>query len=105
MKSVARDNLESYLDGKRGIMFTLDGVQIFHSWTHSSLTLLLDHLSTSPPADYLSVLPNFGIRTLREQVIHVLNCEGVWIYTLQGLRYVDCKPAEHPAVADARFCA
>jgi hypothetical protein len=74
------------------MMFTLDGVQKFHSWTHSSLTLVLDHLSTIPPADYLRVLPNFGIRTLREQVIHVLNCEGVWIYTLQGLRYVDCKP-------------
>ena len=29
-------------------MFTLDGVRKFHSWTHASLTLLLDHLSIIP---------------------------------------------------------
>ena len=41
--------------------------------------------------------------TLREQIIHIFNCEGFWISTLQGLRYVDCKSAKYPAVADARI--
>ncbi len=84
-------------------MFTLDGVQKFHSLTHSSLTLLLDHLSGIPLVDYGRVLPNFGFPTLREQITHIFNCEGFWIYTLQGLRYVDSKPAEHDTVADARI--
>jgi len=84
-------------------MFTLDGVRKLHSWTHASLTLLLDHLSTVPFGDYEEELPNFGIPTLREQMIHIFNCEGFWICTLQGLRYVDCNPAECPGVTAARI--
>lgn len=82
-------------------MFTLDGVQKFHSWTHASLNLLLDHLSTIPAADYGKELPSFGFPTLRKQVIHIFNCEGFWINTLQGISYIDRDPAQCPAVADA----
>src|ERR1700761_8332021 len=85
------------------MMFTLEAVQKFHNWTHASLTLLLDHLSTMPFGDYVKELPDFGAPTLREQIIHIFNCEGFWISTLQGLRYVDCKSAKYPAVADARI--
>jgi uncharacterized damage-inducible protein DinB len=84
-------------------VFTLDGVQKFHSWTHASLSLLLDHLSAMPPGDYGQELQSFGFATLRKQVIHIFNCEGFWIYTLQGLPYVDRRPEECPAVADARL--
>jgi uncharacterized damage-inducible protein DinB len=83
-------------------VFTLDGVRKFHGWTHASLNLVLDHLSTIPASDYAKELPNFGFRTLREQVIHIFNCEGFWIHTLQGLRYVDRKP-ESSAVGDAKL--
>jgi uncharacterized damage-inducible protein DinB len=84
-------------------VFTLDGVRKFHGWTHASLNLVLDHLSTIPASDYVKELPNFGFHTLREQVIHIFNCEGFWIHTLQGRRYVDRKPEECPAVTDARL--
>lgn len=84
-------------------MYTLDGVRKFHGWTHASLSLVLDHLSTIPSSDYGEEVPGFGFRTLREQAIHIFNCEGFWIHTLQGLRYVDRNPAECPAVADARL--
>ena len=84
-------------------MFTLGGIRRFHGWTHASFSLLLDHLSTIPATDYAKVLPAFGFPTLREQVIHILNCEGFWIHTLQGLRYVDHNPAECTAVFDARL--
>lgn len=84
-------------------MFTLDGIRKFHSWTHASLTLLLDHLSTLPSGDFGKELPNFGFPTLREQIIHIFNCEGFWISTLQGLPYVDRSPAEFAAVAAARI--
>jgi len=29
-------------------MFTPDGIRKFHNWTHASLTLVLNHLSTIP---------------------------------------------------------
>ncbi len=70
-------------------MFTLDGVRKFHGWTHASLNLVLDHLSTMPANDYVRELSGFGFRTLREQAIHIFNCEGFWVHTLQGLRYAD----------------
>jgi uncharacterized damage-inducible protein DinB len=83
-------------------VFTLDGVRRFHGWTHASLNLVLDHLSTMPTNDYVTELSGFGFRTLREQAIHIFNCEGFWIHTLQGLRYVDRTPQEYPLVADVR---
>jgi uncharacterized damage-inducible protein DinB len=86
-------------------MFTRDGILKFHEWTHASMHLLLDHLSTVPETDYATALPGFGFSTLREQVIHILNCEGFWIHTLQGLRYVDHSPRECPTVAEARVFA
>jgi len=84
-------------------VFTLDGVRKFHGWTHASLNLLLDHLSTINAGDYEKELPGFGFSTLQKQVIHVFNCEGFWIHTLQGLRYVDRGPDECPDVAAARL--
>lgn len=83
--------------------FTLEGIKKLHSWTHTSLNLVLDHLSTIPPADYLKELPNFGFPTLRNQVIHIFNCEGFWIHILQGRPFIDRSPAECPSVADARL--
>jgi uncharacterized damage-inducible protein DinB len=82
-------------------LFTRDGIMKFHGWAHASIRLLLDHLSTVPEADYARALPGFGFPTLREQVIHLLNCEGFWIDTLQGRRYTDRSPTECPTVAEA----
>ena len=84
-------------------MFTLDSVRKFHCWTHASLNLVLDHLSTIPTTDYVRELPGFGFRTLREQAIHIFNCEGFWIHTLRGKRYADRTIEEYPAVADVRL--
>ena len=83
-------------------MFTLDGVREFHRWTHASLNIMLAHVSTIPASDYAKTLPNFGFPSLRDQVVHIFNCEGFWIHTLQGLTYVNSKAAEFPAVADAK---
>ena len=83
-------------------MFTVDGIRKFHGWTHASLNLVLDHLSTMPAKDYVTELSGFGYGTLREQAIHIFNCEGFWVHTLQGLRYADQTPEECPLVADVR---
>jgi uncharacterized damage-inducible protein DinB len=73
-----------------------------HSWTHSSLTLVLDHLATIPDGDYAKELLGFGFPTLRAQIIHILNCEAFWVHTLQAARFEDEDPADWPAVRDAR---
>lgn len=84
-------------------MFTLDGIRKFHSWTHASLTVVLDHLSTIPEADYTREVSGFGFPTLRAQVMHVLNCEGFWVCTLQAASFRDEDAADWPAVSDARL--
>ena len=64
---------------------------------------MLDHLSTIPASDYAREVPDFGFPTLREQVIHIFNCEGFWVHALQGLTYRDRNPAGFASVADARL--
>ena len=83
-------------------MFTVDGVRKFHGWTHACLDVVFNHLSTIPGDDYGKKVSGFGFPTLREQVIHLFNCEGLWIHTLQGKPYVDRRAEEYPAVAYAR---
>lgn len=83
-------------------MFTLDGMRKLHGWTHSCVGVLLDHLSSVPGDAYARAVPGFGFPTLREQMIHIFNCEGFWVHTLRGLPYVDRPVDECPAVADAR---
>jgi uncharacterized damage-inducible protein DinB len=87
---------------RRRDVFTLDGVRKFHGWTHASLSLVLDHLSTMSATDFVTELSDFGFGTLREQAIHIFNCEGFWVHTLQGLQYVNRIPEECPAVADIK---
>ena len=84
-------------------MFTLDGIRKFHGWTHSCLDIVLDHLHTIPESDYLREVPGFGFPTLREQMIHIFNCEGFWVHTLRGLPYTDRTAAACVTVADARM--
>lgn len=83
-------------------MFTLPGIRQFHGWTHASLGLLLDHLSTIPATAYVKEVPGFGFPTIRAQMIHLLKCEGFWIHTLQALPFDDQDPAHWPTVSDAR---
>jgi uncharacterized damage-inducible protein DinB len=87
---------------RRFTLFTLAGIRKFHNWTHASLTLLLDHLSTIPAGDYVKEVPGFGFPTVRAQLVHILNCEGFWIHTLQTFPFEDQDPADWPTVADAR---
>ncbi|HXS78200.1 MAG TPA: DinB family protein [Terracidiphilus sp.] len=81
-------------------MFTVNGIRKLHNWTHAAIAVVLDHLSTVPPDAYETELPSFGFSTLHRQVIHIFNCEGFWIHTLQGLSYIDRIPADFPRVAD-----
>jgi uncharacterized damage-inducible protein DinB len=81
-------------------VFTLPGVRKFYDWTHASLTLLLNHLSTIPATEYAKEVPGFGFPTVHAQVIHIFNCEGFWIHTLQAIPFEDQDPANWPTVSD-----
>jgi uncharacterized damage-inducible protein DinB len=83
-------------------LFTLPGIRKLHNWTHASLGLVLDHLSTLPAGAYTEELPGFGFPNLRAQVVHVFNCESFWVHALQSTSFGDRKPADLPAVSDAR---
>jgi uncharacterized damage-inducible protein DinB len=85
------------------LVFTLDGIRKFHGWTHASLDLVLDHLATMSTNDYVRQVSGFGFPTLRDQAIHIVNCEGFWVHTLQGLRYGNRTVEECPALADVRL--
>jgi len=82
--------------------FTLDGMRQLHSWTHASLTLVLDHLATLPAAAYETELPGFGSSSVRAQVMHIFNCEAFWIHTLRSLPYTDEDPTDWPTVSHVR---
>ena len=84
-------------------VFTRDGIRKFHDWTHASLTLLLDHLSTIPVSAYTRELPGFGRPTVQQQVIHIFNCEGSWIHVLQGIPFRRRTPDDCPDVSRARL--
>ena len=81
-------------------MFTQEGVRKLHHWTHASLTILLEHLSTLPPATYAKELHSFGFNTVQKQLVHIFNCEGFWISILQEGRHVEREPGEFSAVTD-----
>ena len=83
-------------------MFTIPGVRKFHEWTHASLTALLDHLSTIPDSAYTKEVSGFGFPSIRAQVIHIFNCEGFWVHTLQAIPFDDEPTASWPTVSDAR---
>lgn len=83
-------------------MFTVDGIRKLHAWTHASLTLVLDHLSTIPNDFYTRELPGFGFPSLRAQVVHLLGCEVRWVNRLQGLASELWDPVRWPELSDAR---
>lgn len=89
--------------GQERSVFTIEGAREFHRWTHASITILLDHLSTIPADEYVREVASFGFPTLRQQVIHIFNCEGVWISALQRLPYVDRTSADCPTISDAKL--
>ena len=83
-------------------MFTLDGVQKFHDWTHSSLSRMLDHIATLPEGGYHTKLNGFGFATIGEQVLHIFQCETNWIHRAQAIPFDGLSVSEYPAILEAR---
>ena len=83
-------------------MFTVQGIRKFHAWTHQSLTLLFDHLSTLAAEEYAKEIPGFGYPSIRAQVIHLLGCEIRWVNRLRGIANQPWDLERWPAISDAR---
>jgi uncharacterized damage-inducible protein DinB len=83
-------------------MFTLQGIREFHSWTHASLTRLLDHIATLPEDSYTRKLSGFGFSTIHAQVIHIFGCESRWINRARAVSIGDWNVMDWPTVSDAR---
>ena len=65
-------------------MFTTDGIQELHGWTHESLDILLRHVASVPGERLREVVPGFGIATVWMQLVHIVEGEEVWVCDLQG---------------------
>lgn len=85
------------------LVFTIEGIQELHRWTHASLGLVLDHVAKIPADDYSKELAGFGFPTLRQQVIHIFNCENTWVMALQKRSYVDRIAGDCPNVPEAKL--
>lgn len=83
-------------------MFTLEGIRKLHNWTHSCLNIVIDHVGTIPSAEFVEEVPGFGFSTLQKQLVHVFNCEGLWISALKQHPYGDWDPSACPMVEDVK---
>lgn len=67
-------------------MFTKDAVKALHAWGHESLDVLFAHVAKLPDADFVRPLDGFGQGSVRDQLVHIIFVEEVWVRLLQGLR-------------------
>jgi uncharacterized damage-inducible protein DinB len=65
-------------------MFNRQGIEQLHGWTHQSLDIVLNHISTVAPERLREALPGFGIPTVWKQLTHVLEVEEAWVCALQS---------------------
>jgi len=83
-------------------MFTIEGIRKLHGWTHSCLDIVIDHLGNTPVEELVKEVPGFGFSSLQKQLVHVFNCEGLWIQALQGLEYIDINPDACATIAEVK---
>jgi uncharacterized damage-inducible protein DinB len=65
-------------------VFTREGIQKLHGWTHESLDILLRHVASVPGERLREVVAGFGIATVWKQLVHIVEGEEVWVCDLQG---------------------
>jgi uncharacterized damage-inducible protein DinB len=85
-------------------MFTTKGLLQFHSWTHNSLDVLFQHCAPIPFKTLTTSVPGFGYKTVRNQLVHILETEYYWIWKLKnpaspGTEYADWRAISFSTVA------
>ena len=83
-------------------MFTRDGIRAVHSWSHECLDLVMEHAGTLPVELFLREIAGFGAACVRDQLVHAVACEAVWVRALQDLPSVNWSYSDYPTVAAVR---
>jgi uncharacterized damage-inducible protein DinB len=60
-------------------MFTSMGLLKLHAWTHGSLDVLFAHCAKLPFKLLTTAVPGFGYKTVRNQLVHIVETEHYWI--------------------------
>jgi uncharacterized damage-inducible protein DinB len=83
-------------------MFTIEGISSFHSWTHTSLSRLIDHVSGFSNEEYVRKFEDFGSPNIRDQFVHIFGCEARWLHRVQDLPFSKWSAEEYPSIAEVR---
>jgi uncharacterized damage-inducible protein DinB len=83
-------------------MFTRAGIRALHGWTHERLDLLLDHADTLTSEQFVTMLPGFGMGSVRDQLVHILRCEQGWIGRIRYLPVKELEYEEYPTTTPIR---
>jgi uncharacterized damage-inducible protein DinB len=70
-------------------MFTCKGILQLHSWTHNSLDVLLGHCASMPFRLLTTAVPGFGVKTVRNQLVHTIGNEYYWVWKLMNPQSAD----------------
>lgn len=84
--------------GKMNAMFTKDGLRAFHTWTHERLDLVFSHAAKLTHDELLRELTGFGRASVRDQLLHIVACEDVWVHDLQDIPRRRWQSADYPTV-------
>ena len=85
--------------GSGGATYSAAALCDLHARTHQSLTRLLAHCETLPPAAIDRGLEGFGYPSVRLQLHHVIGAEQYWIGVLQGRVEAEMDDAAYPSIA------
>ncbi len=80
-------------------LFTRAGLLMLHERTHEQLALVFRHAGTLAPDAFVKELPGFGKGCVRDQLVHIVNCEQGWMHRLQDKPWT-ARPRGEYASAD-----
>ncbi len=70
-------------------MFTSKGLLQLHQWTHNSLDVLLRHCASMPFRLLSTRVEGFGVKTIRNQLVHTIGNEYYWVWKLMNPAQAD----------------
>jgi len=68
---------------------TVDDLLTFHGWVRKPFEVLFEHAGKVSPEEFVRQLEGFGMPTLRDQLVHIVECEDFWITKLKGDEFQD----------------
>jgi uncharacterized damage-inducible protein DinB len=79
-------------------MFTRDGIEALHGWTHGCIDEVIRHARTLSPELFGLEIPGFGQPSLRQQLMHILSVEEAWVRGLRSASSTRVSADDHPTL-------